>query len=229
MPGALTSVTNNTTTSSSTSASSAISKGYNLDMNAFLTLFLAQLKYQDPTNPMQSYELAAQLAQFSSVEQLNKVNSNLTQLQTSLASLGNAQMVDLIGKKVVGQASTLQIASGNVSSANYQLGASGTVTVKIYDANNNLVRTINVGSQDAGTYSVNWDGRNDSGTKLGDGTYTFKVEAVDAKSNALDVTTTVSGTVYSYRLDQGTAYLILNGAEGIKLPTSDVIEVLPSS
>jgi flagellar basal-body rod modification protein FlgD len=115
-----------------------------------------------------------------------------------------------------------------VSSADYQLGASGTVAVKIYDANNNLVRTVNVGSQDAGKYSVNWDGRNDSGTKVGDGTYSFKVEAVDGKGNALDVTTTISGTVYSYRLDQGTAYLILNGPDGIKLPTGDIIEVSPS-
>ena len=46
-----------------------------LNMNSFLTMFLAQLQNQDPTNPMQSYELASQLAQFTTVQQLSQATS----------------------------------------------------------------------------------------------------------------------------------------------------------
>jgi flagellar basal-body rod modification protein FlgD len=202
--------------------------GATLDMNAFLTLFLTQLKYQDPTNPMQSYELASQLAQFSSVEQLTTANSNLVKLQSSIQALNNAQMVDLIGKRVTGQASTLQVTSGNVSTANYEIGSDGNVTIKIYDAQDSLVRTMNVGAQAAGKYQVNWDGLNDAGKKVSDGAYKAKVEAVDGKGNQLDVTTTISGVVYSFRLEQGSPYLVLDGPDGTKLPISEIVEVTPS-
>lgn len=199
-----------------------------LDMKAFLTMFITQLQYQDPTNPMQSYELASQLAQFSSVEQLNQANSNLVKLQSAVAAQSNAQMIQLIGKQVIGQANTLQVASGKATAAEYQVETPGNVTIKIYDQNQNLVRTMSVGTQSAGKYSVAWDARDDSGAQVGDGNYRAKIEAVDGNGNALDVATTVSGTVYSYRLEQGTPYLILNGPDGIRLPISDIIGVMAS-
>jgi flagellar basal-body rod modification protein FlgD len=200
-----------------------------LDMNAFLTMFLTQLKYQDPTNPLQSYELAAQLAQFSSVEKLTDANSNLVKLQSYLSSLNNAEMVGLVGKHVVGQASTLQVTSGKATTADYQLNApASSVSVKIYDENDTLVRTTSMGAQAAGKYQVNWDGCDDAGKKVSDGSYSFKIEAVDGKGNQLDVTSTISGLVYSFRLEQGNAYLILNGPDGIKLPAGDILEVTAS-
>jgi flagellar basal-body rod modification protein FlgD len=200
-----------------------------LDMNAFLTMFLTQLKYQDPTNPLESYELAAQLAQFSSVEKLTEANSNLVKLQSYVSSLNNAEMVGLVGKHVVGQASNLQVTSGKATTADYQLdAAANNVSVKIYDENGALVRTMSMGAQAAGKYQINWDGCNDAGKTVSDGLYSFKLEAVDAAGNQLDVTATVSGQVYSFRLEQGNAYLILNGPNGIKLPAGDVMEVTAS-
>jgi flagellar basal-body rod modification protein FlgD len=222
--------TNSTnSTSSGASASSSTSSAGQLDYNAFLTLFLTQLKYQDPTNPLQSYELAAQLAQFSSVAQLTEANTNLVKVESDLSALNNAQMIDLIGKQVVGQASALQVTSGKATNLNYQIGEAGTVTVKIYDENSQLVRTMNVGKKDAGTYQITWDGKNDSGSTASDGTYVAKVTAVDASGNSLDVTTTISGLVYSLILENGSTYLILNSSDGIKLPSSDVLEVTASS
>jgi flagellar basal-body rod modification protein FlgD len=200
-----------------------------LDMNAFLTMFLTQLKYQDPTNPLESYELAAQLAQFSSVEKLTEANSNLVDLQSYLSSLNNAEMVGLVGKHVVGQASTLQVSSGKATTADYQLDVpANNVSVKIYDENNALVRTMSMGAQAAGKYQINWDGCNDAGKNVSDGLYSFKLEAVDGNGNQLDVTPTISGLVYSFRLEQGNAYLILNGPGGIKLLAGDVMEVSAS-
>jgi flagellar basal-body rod modification protein FlgD len=199
-----------------------------LDMNAFLTMFLTQLKYQDPTNPLESYQLAAQLAQFSSVEKLTEVNSNIVKLQPYLMSLSNAEMVGLVGKHVIGQASTLQLTSGKATTADYQLDAAAKVTIKLYDEKNALVRTINVGAQAVGKHQIAWDGCNDAGKKMSDGLYSFDLEAVDGNGNKLDVTTTISGLVHSFRLEQGNAYLILNGPDGIKLPAGNIMEVTAS-
>jgi flagellar basal-body rod modification protein FlgD len=215
----------NTSSTQGTGQTSSASK---LDMNAFLTMFLTQLKYQDPTNPLESYELASQLAQFSSVEKLTEVNSNMVKLQSYLMSLNNAQMVEMVGKRVVGQSNTLQVSSGKATSADYKLDTPANVSVKIYDENNALVRTVKMGTQAAGKYQIDWDGCNDAGKKVSDGLYSLNLEAVDANGNLLDVTSTISGLVHSFRLEQGSAYLILNGPDGIKLPAGDIIEVTVS-
>lgn len=75
-----------------TNASSKVSREPNdrLGKDAFLQLLIAQMKYQDPLNPMDDKEFISQMAQFSSLEQMNNLNSTMS----------NAQSFDLIGKKV---------------------------------------------------------------------------------------------------------------------------------
>lgn len=214
-----------------TTSANGSSKVFNksLDQNAFLTLFLTQLKYQDPTNPMESYELASQLAQFSSVEKLSDINTNLAALKSSLASLTNAQMVNLIGKQVVAQANTLQVTNGKASTGQYQFDlASGTakVTIAISDENGNAVRTKTIDSQAGGQYQVDWDGLDNSNNKVSDGAYTFAVEAVDGNGNALEVSSSVSGMAYSFRMDQGSQYLILDGPDGVKVSAGSIMEIM---
>jgi flagellar basal-body rod modification protein FlgD len=196
-----------------------------LGMGNFLTLFTTQLKYQDPSSPLQSHELAAQLAQFSTVEQLTTLNTNMKEVQAYLASISNAQMINLIGKEVVGTDSTLRLTDGKISNASYETAAPADVTVSIYNEDGVLVRTISAGQQAAGKHQVTWDGRNNTGQKLANGNYTFKVEAVGADGNQVDVKSTIRGTVYSFRLEDGIPYLVLGGADGIKLPVNEVQEI----
>lgn len=197
-----------------------------LGMDAFLTMFTTQLKNQDPTNPLQSYELAAQLAQFSSVERLTRMNSNLEEIQSYLASLNNSMMMGMIGRQVTGESDSIQVSDGGISKGGYTLDAACDVTVKILDDNGSLVRTINVGAQQAGSHDVSWDGRDGSGRRMPSGTYHFQVEAVDSSGRVLDVKTTVSGTVYSLRLEEGIPSLVLGGANGVKLAINQVTEII---
>jgi flagellar basal-body rod modification protein FlgD len=196
-----------------------------LGMGSFLTMFTTQLKYQDPTSPLQSYELAAQLAQFSSVEKLTELNTNMKEVQAYLASLSNAQMVNLIGKEVVAADNTIRLTDGKITNAAYQTADPADVTVRIYDSEGALVRTISAGQQAAGTYSVKWDGRNDGGETLSNGNYTYKVDAVGADGNQVSVKSTIRGTVYSLRLEEDGSYLILGSSDGIKLPVGKIQEV----
>jgi len=197
-----------------------------MDMTAFLRMFTTQLQYQDPTNPLESYELAAQLAQFSTVAELTDIDSNLVKQQSLLTGISNAQMIEDLGKQVTGVGDSLQLKGGSTSSAHYELNASASqATVKIYDDQNQLLRTMEVGQQSAGRYDINWDGLDDSGKAVADGNYHFDVEAVDATGNAVDVTKTISGKVISCRVDNGIGYLVLDNSNGIKLANSAVIEV----
>ncbi len=91
-----TAATTKTTTSTSSSSSQAAAKA-SLDYDSFLTLLIAQMKNQDPTEPMDATEQIAQLATFSQVEQSIQTNSNLETLITGNA-LTNAS--SYIGKTI---------------------------------------------------------------------------------------------------------------------------------
>ena len=71
-----------------------------LDKNAFLKLFTVQLRNQDPLNPMDATAFTAQMAQFSSLEQLYNVNTNLSNLISSQNNLLQGVSVNLLGKRV---------------------------------------------------------------------------------------------------------------------------------
>jgi flagellar basal-body rod modification protein FlgD len=217
------------TSKSTSKTSSSSTASTQLGVDNFLTLFTTQLKYQDPTNPMESYELAAQLAQFSSVEQLTKLNSSIEDIETYLASLANAEMVNLMGKQVVASGNTIQLNDGETTKGSFEISSAANVTVRIYDEDGTLVRTQALGQQTSGAHTINWDGRSDAGKKVNDGNYTFKVEAVGADGNQVSVRSKVEGTVSSVRLENGVSYLLLGGSNGIKIPATDVIEISEAS
>lgn len=117
-------VTSATSASSGATASSQNKKAQEtnyLDYNAFLKLFIAQMKNQDPTNPTDSATYLAQLANFSNVEQSIKTNAKLDELMT-LSTLSQAS--SLIGR-------TITSADGEISGVVESLRAvsGGTVAV----------------------------------------------------------------------------------------------------
>ncbi len=93
-----------TATQQETPASSSSTGASSLNYDAFLKLLTAQMKFQDPTKPMDSTQFVAQLASFSNVEQAIKTNTKLDALITSMA-LNQAD--GLIGKTVTSADGTL--------------------------------------------------------------------------------------------------------------------------
>lgn len=84
----------------STSANSAAESADVVGKDDFFKMLIAQIKYQDPLNPQDGAEFSAQLAQFSSLEQLTSLNKTLTAQSESYSQLMNLQSVGLIGKEV---------------------------------------------------------------------------------------------------------------------------------
>ncbi|TRZ48470.1 flagellar hook assembly protein FlgD, partial [bacterium] len=109
----VTGVTSGTTNSTQTNKSV-------LGKDDFLKMLIAQLKNQDPLNPLDGTNFAAQLAQFSSLEQLQNMNTHLTALTSSLSSTSNSQMVGLIGNAVVANGNSVTV-SGATTQLAYNL------------------------------------------------------------------------------------------------------------
>jgi len=194
-----------------------------LDKDDFLSLLITQLQHQDPLNPTDSVEFTAQLAQFSSLEQLGNVNANLIQLQNFQASINNSQAVSLIGKEITADGNFLQLTDGQPAGCNFKLAKDAAiVVVSIYDDAGGFVQTFESRNLSAGPHTLFWDGTDKSGNRVGAGDYTFEILAADAGGGDIEAGTFFSGTVNKVTFENNKTYVISGNQ---KIALGDVIEV----
>jgi len=194
-----------------------------LGKDDFLNLLVAQLQNQDPLKPMESTEFTAQLAQFSSLEQLYNVNDNLGLLENSQMAMHNNQAVSMIGKTVWARGNIIQKADTAPIDLHFGLDQAASETmVYIYDAQGNFTKTISAGAREAGNHLLSWDGTNDAGDTVLDGNYQFEVLAGDAQGNHISSETFVVGVVSGVTFDQGTVHLKVND---LSIPMQSIVHV----
>jgi len=193
----------------------------------FLRLLVTQLNYQDPMNPQDAQEFASQLAQFTSLEQLQNLNTAVdqgTQVDILLAqSINNTLASTLIGKEIKAIADTVQLADGEAGDIAYELlDAAKEVKITVRDASGSVVRTVEESRKSAGEHTFRFDGKDGSGRDLPDGVYSIEVEATDTLGNTQDVQTYLIATVSAVRFGAAGAVLI---ADGQTVQFGDVLEV----
>lgn len=210
-------------TASNVAATSATGSKKTLgDLNAkdFMTMMLAQIKYQDPMSPTDTSQQLAQMAQLSSVTGINEMKASLDSLVTSINSAQMVNASSLIGRQVLVSGSQVSLASG--------AGIQGQVTlpystqsagVDVVSASGALVRHIDLGAQSAGTVGFTWDGLDASGNPASAGTYTLKA-AYSAGSAQQAVDTQILSTVRSVTMPSsagGTMQLQVDGLGPVNL------------
>jgi len=195
------------TAAGTTSSASLTTKA--MGKEDFLKLLVAQLKNQDPLNPLDSKDFTAQLAQFSSLEQLIGISSELKNQSLSIMTLAHTQAVGLIGKNVtVNGENTIQV-EGKPVSITYALGSDAKeVTITITDSNGKVVKTIKTGPQSAGTNTYTWD----PGEGV-TGIYGIQVSAKDAEGSAVTTSTMGKGTVEAVKFQNDSIYVVVGGKE----------------
>ncbi len=194
-----------------------------LGKDDFMTLLVAQLQAQDPTNPMDAQDFSAQLAQFSTVEQMFNVNENLAALQQSQLALNNTSALTLIGKTVNSTGNSFNYAEGASVDLKYNLPADAEkVTIDILNSSSQLVATIDQSDVKAGKALFTWSGLDSQGDEVPAGDYTFNVNAQDSLGNSFSAETLSSGKVSEVIFDQGISYAIVNG---VKIPTTQITQV----
>jgi len=198
--------------------------GDELGKDDFLHLLVTQLQYQDPLNPMDSADFTAQLAQFSSLEQLKNMSTQLGALTATQTALKNAQAVNYIGQTVLSNGNNTQIANGLPEPLQVSLDAPASeVFVSIYDELGSLRSTFTSPAMTAGRGSIAWSGMDIDNNLLPDGNYRFEVAAVDGAGNEIGASPLSSGRVDGVAFNNGEAALVVNG-QTIRL--DDIIEVI---
>lgn len=195
-----------------------------LGRDDFLNLLVTQLQHQDPLKPMDSTDFTAQLAQFSSLEQLSNMNDQLQVLTDTQAALRNSQAVAYIGERVLCEGNATRIVEGAPEPLQVDLEApAAAVYVSIYDATGALRAAYNAEAMGAGRGSIDWPGTDMDGNPLPDGHYRFEAAAVDGAGNEVAVAPRSTGRVSGVAFQDGEAALVVNG-QPVRL--EDVLEVV---
>ncbi len=205
-------------TSASTSSTSSAAD----TQNRFLSLLVAQMKNQDPLNPLDNAEVTSQMAQLSTVQGIENMNSSLQAMAASFGTTQMSQAASLIGRTVLVPGDTISPAQmENVMGFELSRPADK-VTVSIQDASGALVRKLDLGSRDTGVNVLAWDGLTDNGTAAPAGQYSFKIDAVQG-GKAVDSTTLNLGTVNS--VSQNAKGVQLNLAGNTSVGYADIRQI----
>ena len=205
------------------SAFTAATGTSDLGKDAFLQLLVTQLRYQDPLSPMENEAFLAQLAQFSSLEQMQEMNSNLEDSMLLTQSLNNSAAAGLIGKNVRASGDEVPLEAGGTAKLGYVLADSAEhVTVTVLDESGRVVRVLEATGLESGSHSVDWDGRDSSGETVAAGTYRFEVDATDTDGNPVASVSWVEGRVDGVTFRGGSAFLLVGDRE---VPLSSVIDI----
>lgn len=199
-----------------------------LDKDAFMKLMLTQMKHQDPTNPMQAHEMAAQLASFTSVEQLQNLNSTLDSMKKAQAPTQQFEALNLIGKSVAGDSAQLTRVKGDANHVfQYKLlKDAGEAVLKIQNDQGEVVRTVSMKQLKSGANSFNWNGQDDNGVNQPAGDYKLVVEANDTAGTKIGVETQFDGVITGINFT-GEGPLLMVGNRTVKF--SDVRKIVDPS
>ncbi|WP_084185210.1 flagellar hook assembly protein FlgD [Desulfonatronum thiodismutans] len=196
-----------------------------LDRDAFLRLLTTQLAHQDPLNPLDDKEFVAQLAQFSSLEQLSNISESIESFKDSFARQETLNAVNFIGKKIQAEGRSISKDGDSVSSFTYSLpDIAEKLHMNIFDSFGNIVRTITLPERMPGEHEFVWDGRDHSGNPLPDGVYSIYMAAEGKNGEPLMISTKTSGVVSAVVSEDGQTFLRLQ--DGRRVNIMDVKEVV---
>ena len=198
-----------------------------LGKDDFLKLLTTQLQSQDPLSPMDSQAFVAQLAQFSSVEQLQGVSDRLDSLLLAQATSNQLSTGSLVGKQVLYR--TDHVAYDGAAPAQLQISldaASDATAMIVSDASGRVVRAIDLGARPAGPFSTSWDGLDGAGNPLPAGAYGLTLSATRQDGTPVHADVRARGTVSGVTFDGGAPQLLVGGDT---LKMSDVVELVAPS
>lgn len=176
----------------------------------FLRLMTEQLKNQDPLKPLDNAQFLGQLAQFSTVQGIDKMQNAMAAVASVMESDQTLRAAALVGHDALVEASTLELGAGASVRGEVSAPSAGPITFEVVDAAGTRVRQMTVDASAAGDTAFQWDGRNDAGQPAGAGRYT--VRAVSGSGdNTEALTVRVAARVDSVSIEPGGLVLNLAG------------------
>lgn len=218
--------------SQATALTDAVSSDEELGRDAFLRLLTLQLQNQDPLDPVKNEDFVAQLAQFSSLEQLTSINETLSNDQGVAATDGVRLAIDsntavgLIGREVQVSDNTIDYSGDGSKRIGYNLeGPADNVTIRIFNASGELIQTLVDGNPEQGNASIVWDGKDAEGDTVAAGTYLL-VPSATYQGTPTGIASGAAGVVTGVRYQDGLPILLTDEGE---TPLSAVTRVTQGS
>lgn len=190
----------------------------------FLTILLAQLKHQDPLDPMEGTEFIDSITRLSSVEQDINQNNNLEKILAALSSDNSTfgSPVSYLDRSVEFESQAFELKGGEAEFS-YELDESpNEVFVTIQDVNGNVIRSTSEGGNDIGVNTIKWDGKDDTGNDVPEGAYFATVDFTLDGTNFTQVPTRSFGVVTG-AFHEGDEVTLLIG--DIKVKLEDVVSI----
>lgn len=182
----------------------------------FLTLLVAQMRNQDPLNPLDNAEVTSQLAQINTVRGIEKLNTSMGSLIDRIGAQGALDAADLIDREVLVEGDAMTIGNDDEPSslaAAFELpAAAADVSLQVFDESGLVVADMALGALDAGVHPFDWDGRNADGAAVDPGTYYFQVSAMNEDGQVSAVTLAPSKVVGVTRNGSGFDLQLASGA-----------------
>ncbi|PID44830.1 MAG: flagellar biosynthesis protein FlgD [Proteobacteria bacterium] len=195
-----------------------------LGRNEFMELMLAQMNNQNPMEPQDNGDFIAQLAQFSSLEEMQNMSSTIDSAVAQFRSTQALQASALVGRSVLVESPDGPLQPDGTMSGMVDLPAStSNLRVSVMNETGELVAQINMGQQLAGQIPFQWDGMNMNGQVMPPGRYTLKAEAGYSSGNE-QVQTLLSANVDSVSVGAAGA-ITLNLAGVGPMSISDVRQI----
>ncbi len=183
-----------------------------LGKDDFMKLLLTELQYQDPTDPMDSDKILQQTSQLATLESAQNTQDALEELTSSMKNNNDFSTISAIGK--MADLGSGEIALGEGGTSNFEIYfpddiSSGNIYIK--DVDDNTIKTVGLSEQDGGTLSFSWDGTDDSGNRVGSGSYYVESQY---SNSAGETKYTRVGTypISSVKFDEGKTYLRLGSS-----------------
>ena len=196
-----------------------------LGQEAFLKLMITQMKNQNPMEPQDNGEFLTQMAQFGTVEGINKLQNSFSALSASLQSNQALQASALVGRKVLvpGQSGVLS-PNGTLSGQIELPNGVSQLQLAVYNPQGELVRRMDLGDSSAGRVKFEWDGRDESGNALPAGNYIVRAEAM-SQGTTKSFSTSIAANVDSVNLADKNGELQLNLAGIGTVPFSQIKQI----
>ncbi len=169
-------------------------------------MLVAQMQYQDPTNPVDSAQMTSQLAQIQTVQGIGSLNTSMSSMVSSLNASQAYQASSMIGHTVMVSGNAFQLTSGQGSFGVQLPSSADSVKVNVINSAGQTVNTINLGAQAGGTIPVAWNGKDASGITAPDGAYSFQIAATSSGKAVAATGLTYAGVSS-----------VANGANGVTL------------
>jgi len=194
-----------------------------LGRDDFMKLLVAQLKNQDPNDPVDTKDLVTQLSQLTSVEQLVQIGDKMGKLESATNSMAANQSSGLIGRSIEANADSSKLGpTGNAGVAVKLVQDAAKVSVSVVNDAGRVVKRMEIDGMPQGNQKIEWNGLTDGGERAPEGNYKFQVDARDKNNVPIETSMKVSGIVTSVSYENGSPEVLIGTT---RVPLSSVSSI----